>query len=279
MKSITLDWKGWWLLRTPMTDVKEMASGAVVYAVVGAKLKKVKGGVGCTARELIMFGSHKGGAAKEHFENFPKTAFGAFVKRRAEEIKKRAIVYLAAVPDDTPDEDLAAFLSLLYGAVPFAPKHHAMPAPYAGEPLHILNKGRAIGLPAEVFHSKGEKQRAEDAASSDDTVDPDVAMAMAAAQDAQATRILAPDDSDPGGLETAKLQRPGTPLATEKVEKPNRFIETEKIDKNKIAAGMDTEKIPKPPAGRRSLATERVPKPPGVGGGSAILGEAGREAT
>lgn len=274
MNSIKLEWKGWWLLRTPMTDVKELASGTVVYAVVGAKLKKVDGGVGCTARELIMFGTHKGGPAKEHLENFPKTAFGAFVKRRTEEIKKRAIVYVAAIPDDTSEETIAGCLSLLYGAVPFAPKHHAMPEKYSGDALHITNTGRAIGLPEEIFHSAG---GAGSDKSSDETLDPDAAMAAAAAQDAQATRILSPDDAA-AGLETERLQRPGTHLATEKVDKPPRFIETEKIDKDKIAAGMDTEKVDKPPVNRASLATERVPKPPAMKDGPAVLGEAGREA-
>src|SRR5690606_22188623 len=60
VKSFTLDWKGWWLLRSPMSNVPELSARTAVFAVIGARLKKVGSGVGSTAREVVLFGSYRG---------------------------------------------------------------------------------------------------------------------------------------------------------------------------------------------------------------------------
>ena len=101
MKSFTLDWKGWWLLRTPISDVPELKPKCGVYAVMGAKLQKVKGGVGSTGREPILFNVYRGDeSAKEHFLKLQKMSLGVFVANRAKEINKHAIVYFAPLPDE-----------------------------------------------------------------------------------------------------------------------------------------------------------------------------------
>jgi hypothetical protein len=290
LKRFTLDWKGWWLLRTPMSDVPELAPRCGVYAVMGARLKKVGNGVGSSAREPILFGVHKGDESlKEHLLKLQKMSLGVFATNRAREIRKHAIVYAAALPEDTDLGELAAVLSLIYQTVPFAPKHHAMPAPYQGEPMHIRNTGRPPGLPDEIAHGTGKETPGKDGDATQDG-EADAAMAAAIAAEAQATRRLTQAEMDARGI------------ATEKVEKPPRLVETAKVDKDDIEQGMATERVPKFVETTRvdkdqieqGLATERVPKPeqpadtefvPRPGGQAAdgeqptILDEAGKEAS
>ncbi|MCA8916748.1 MAG: hypothetical protein KDB90_15250 [Planctomycetes bacterium] len=275
MKSFTLDWKGWWLLRPSMSDVPELAPKCCVYAVMGAKLKKVGTGIGSSGREPILFGVYKGDEpVREHLQKLLNMSLGVFAAKRAKEIKKHAIVYAAAVPDDADLADLAAILSLTYAAVPFAPKHHAMPAPYDGETFHIKNEGRNPGLPPEIFHR-------DKSADSDKTHDPDAthdgaadaAMAAAIAAEAQATRRLTQEEMDARGIATEKVAKPQEHLATEKLDKPPKLIETAKVDKDSMQ-GLATERVPKLIETTKvdkdkldqGLATERVPKPPGANG-------------
>lgn len=272
MKSFKLDWKGWWLLRTPMSDVPELHPACGVYAVMGARLKKVGNGIGSSAREPILFGVHKGEESLlQHLTTLQKKSLGVFATNRAREIRKHAIVYAAALPDDTDLGDLAAILSLLYKAVPFAPKHHAMPAEYTGEPLLVQNAGRSPGLPEEIFHGKGTPEKAKDSDATQDG-EADRAMAAAIAAEAQATRRLTQEEMDARGIATEKVAKPQDHLATEKLEKPPRLVETAKVDKDDIEPGMATERVPKLVETQKvnkdqieqGLATERVPKPEGT---------------
>ncbi|MCB9895006.1 MAG: hypothetical protein H6839_11200 [Planctomycetes bacterium] len=308
MKSFTLDWKGWWLLRTPMSDVPELAAKTCIYAVMGAKLKKVGAGVGSSGREPILFNIYKGAEpVREHLQKLLNMSLGVFAAKRAKEIKKHAIVYVAAVPDDTDLGDLASLLSLVYGAVPFAPKHHAMPAPYDGETFHIKNDGRNPGLPAEIFHTdksaKGDSDKTHDPDATHDGA-ADAAMSAAIAAEAQATRRLTQSEMDARGIATEKVAKPNEHLATEKLQKPPRLVETAKVDKDGIEQGMATERVPKliettkvdKDKLEQGLATERVPKPPAADGDDqntefvpkpeketseepTILDEAGKEAS
>lgn len=272
MKSFTLDWKGWWLLRTPMSDVPELKPKCGVYAVMGAKLKKVGKGVGSSAREPILFGVHKGDETLlEHLMKLQKMSLGVFAVNRAKEIRKHAIVYAAALPDDTDLGDLAGILSLIYGTVPYAPKHHAMPTPYGGDPVLIKNIGRPPGLVEEIFHGKGKAEKPKDSDATQDG-EADRAMEAAIAAEAQATRRLTQEEMDARGIATEKVAKPNEHLATEKVEKPPKLVETAKVDKDNIEQGMATERVPKlvettkVDKGKleQGLATERVPKPPGA---------------
>ena len=266
MKSFTLDWKGWWLLRTPISDVPELGAKCCVYAIMGAKLKKVNGGIGSSGREVVMFGVHKGDeTVKEHLTKLQKMSLGVFALNRCKDIKKHPTIYVAALPEDTDLGDLSSILSLVYGAVPFAPKHHAMPQPYQGENFHIKNTGRNPGLPEEMFHR-------DKTADSDDTLDPDAthdgdadaAMEAAIAAEAQATRRLTQAEMDARGIATEKVAKPESHIPTEKLEKPPRLIETTKVDKEKLEQGLATERVPKPPgvdANQPAGDTEFVPKP------------------
>lgn len=266
MKSFTLDWKGWWLLRTPISDVPELGVKCCVYAIMGAKLKKVGNGIGSSGREPVMFGVHKGDETiREHLLKLQKMSLGVFALNRCKEIKKNPTIYVAGLPEDTDLGDLAAILSLLYGAVPYAPKHHAMPAPYQGEAFHLKNTGRNPGLPEEIFHR--EKKPAGD---SDATHDgsADKAMAAAIAAEAQATRRLTQAEMDVRGIATEKVAKPVEHLSTEKIEKPPKLVETAKVDKDHIH-GLATERVPKLVETSRiekddvaqGLATERIAKP------------------
>lgn len=259
MIQIKLDWQGWWLYRTPMSQVPQLEWDHVFIAVLAAKLQKVNGGVGCSHRELVMFQYHKGDKAREFIENMPKTSFGAFVKNRANEINKKAIVYVAKAPDDITEKQAQGALALMYNAVPFAPKHHAMPAPWTGESMHLVNDGKKVGLPPEIFHTDSGKSPAD----SDKTSDPDAdnAMSEAIAKEASITRKMTKDERDPSGIATEKLPKPepGT-MATERVPKPGEdssnletekvskptLVETEIVSREDVAQGIATEKVPKP---------------------------------
>lgn len=272
MKSFTLDWKGWWLLRTPISDVPELKPKCGVYAVMGAKLQKVKGGVGSSGREPILFNVYRGNeTAKEHFLKLQKMSLGVFAANRAKEINKHAIVYLAALPDDTDLGDLGSILSLLYAAVPYAPKHHAMPPKYTGETFHIKNLGRNPGLPEELFHRDkpaGEGKPSDPDATHDGTAD--AAMSAAIAAEAQATRRLSQAEMDARGIATEKLDKPQQHISTEKLDKDApTMVETARIEKDDIEQGMATERVPKLVETTKvnkeeigGMATERVPKPP-----------------
>ncbi|MBZ0137386.1 MAG: hypothetical protein K8I27_13550 [Planctomycetes bacterium] len=269
MKSFNLDWKGWWLLRTPMSDVPELASTCGVYAVMGAKLKKVGNGVGSSGREPILFGVHRGDESiKENLVKLQKMSLGVFAANRAKEIRKHAIVYAAALPEDTDLGDLAAILSLIYKAVPFAPRHHAMPPDYTGEPMLIKNTGRPPGLVEEIFHGSGKPTKGKDSDATQDG-EADRAMEAAIAAEAQATRRLTQEEMDARGIATEKVAKPQDHLATEKLDKPPRLVETAKVDKDNIEHGLATERVPKlvettkvdKEKLEQGLATERVPKP------------------
>ena len=272
MKSYTLDWKGWWLLRTPMSDVPELKPKCGIYAVMGAKLKKVGNGVGSSGREPILFGLHKGDETiNEHLAKLQKMSLGVFATNRAKEIRKHPIVYVAALPDDTDLGDLQGVLSLIYKSVPFAPKHHAMPPEYTGEPMLVKNAGRAPGLVEEIFHGKGKSEKPKDSDATQD-VDADRAMEAAIAAEAQATRRLTQEEMDARGIATEKVAKPNEHLATEKIDKPPKLVETAKVDKEDIERGMATERVPKliettkvdKDKLEQGLATERVPKPQGA---------------
>lgn len=266
LKSFTLDWKGWWLLRTPMSDVPELGAKCCVYAIIGAKLKKVGNGIGSSGREPILFNVYRGEeSAKEHLLKLQKMSLGVFTANRAKEIGKHPTVYVAPLPEDTDLGELAAILSLLYGAVSYAPKHHAMPAPYQGEAFHIKNTGRNPGLPEEIFHR--EKKPAGDSDATHDGA-ADSAMAAAIAAEAQATRRLTQAEMDVRGIATEKVAKPVEHLSTEKIEKPPKMVETAKVDKDQIH-GLATERVPKLVETSRiekddvtqGLATERIAKP------------------
>ena len=262
MKSYRLNWQGWWLLRTPISDVPELATKCCVYAVLGAKLKKVGGGIGSSAREPILFNVYKGDEpVKEHLLKMQKMSLGVFVANRAKEIAKHATVYVAPLPDDTDLGELAAILSLIYGAVPYAPKHHAMPPAYEGESVLILNDGRNPALPQEILH--GIRDDAAATQDPDSTRDgtADSAMAAAIAAEAQATRRLTQAEMDVRGIATEKVDKPGEHMATEKLDKPPRLVETARVEKDDVAQGLATERVPKPPDIAANHDTEFVPKP------------------
>lgn len=258
MKTFTLDWKGWWLFRSPLSAAAELNSTTAIYAVMGAKLRKVDQGIACTAREPVLFNAHKGGTLRDHLEKTIKMSLGVFALKRCQEIRKQPIVYAAILPDDTDLGDLSAILSLLYGAVPFAPKHHAMPKPYDGDPLRITNAGRAIGLPSEINFGTGPS--AGRPADSDQTRDgeADAAMTEAVAKEMAVTRTMTRQDAEISGLATERVSKPQA-LSTEKLDKPDppKLVETTKISKEDVAQGMATERVAKPGAS----ITEFVPRP------------------
>ena len=267
MKSFTLDWKGWWLLRPALSDVPELAVKCCVYAVMGAKLKKVGGGVGSSGREPILFNVYKGDEpVRQHLINLQNMSLGVFAAKRSKEIQKHAIVYVAEVPADADLGDLASMLSLIYEAVPYAPKHHAMPETYAGETFHIKNDGRNPGLPPEIFHRD---KSAAPATPRDPDATADAAMEAAIAAEAQATRRLTQGEMDVRGIATEKVDKPQEHLATEKLDKPPRLVETAKVNKDSIESGLATERVPKLVETTKvdkdkldhGLATERVAKP------------------
>ncbi|MCC7510622.1 MAG: hypothetical protein IT464_14765 [Planctomycetes bacterium] len=289
MRSFTLDWKGWWLLRTPLSDVPELGAKTAVYAVMAAKLQKVGNGVGSSARELVMFGVHKGEVSiHDYLEKLQKMSLGVFALNRCREIRKSPIVYSAALPDDIDLGELAAILALLYEANPFAPKHHAMPKPYHGGQFLIKNVGKNPGLPEEIFRgTHGPISKDGDA-----TVDgeADAAMAQAISAEAAITRRMTPEEMELRGIATEKVARPGAHIPTERVDKPPRLVETAKIGKDDIAHGLATEKVDKPAVHAEAHhKTEFVPKPgdlpqsrpvePADEDEPSVLDEAGREAS
>ncbi len=266
MKSFKLDWKGWWLLRTPMSNVPDLEARTAVFAVIGARLKKVGSGVGSTAREVVAFGSHQGeGPVREFLEKVQKMSLGVFVTNRCKEIRKYPLVYVAAVDEATPD-DLSAILSLLYEAVPYAPKHPGMPGPYKGNGLHLANGGKNPGLPEEVF--RGAHGNAE-FGGSDATVIPeaDAAMAQAIAQEVAATQRVSPGEDEVNGIATERVPKPAGHFTTEKVDKPNKpskLVETTRIDADNMPQGLATERVDKPPQYAdqgEDDKTEFVPRP------------------
>jgi hypothetical protein len=250
-----------------MTDVPELGARTAVYAVMASKLKKVGKGVGSSGREIVMFGVHKGEgeeSVKAHLEGLGKTALGVFITKRCKEIRKHPIVYVAALSDDTDIGELSNILSILYGATPFAPKHHAMPQPYTGPAVTIINSGKVPGIAAELQAGEGlAEPRRKDA---DSTSDPeaDEAMSKAIANEAAATRRMTQAEMDARGIATEKVDKPHH-LATEKVDKPPKLVETTKMDKDDVRLGIETERVPKPPeiAGAAESDTEFVPKPKG----------------
>ncbi|MBE7490604.1 MAG: hypothetical protein HS108_02405 [Planctomycetes bacterium] len=264
MKSFTLDWKGWWLFRSPLSAAAELNSSTAVYAVMGAKLKKVEQGIACTAREPVLFNVHKGGGnLRDHLEKLLKMSLGVFALKRCQEIRKQPIVYAAFLPDDTDLGDLAAMLSLLYGAVPFAPKHHAMPKPYDGEPMRLVNTGRAIGLPGEITFGSGKPRVADADQTRNGEADADAAMSAAIAQEAAVTRTLTREEMQVSGLATERVAKPARDgaLSTEKLDKPDaprpHLVETTRIEKDDVAQGLATERVAKP----GDNVTEFVPRP------------------
>lgn len=282
-KTYKLDWKGWWVLRTPMSNVPDLNARTGVYAVMGAKLKKVEGGIACSSRELVLFGVHKGETSlREAIEGLQKMSLGVFATKRCEDIRKKAIVYAAALPDNTELDELASILSVLYGAVPFAPKHHVMPPPYDGTAILIQNLGRTPGLPEEIFVGTGGKPENDADRTREDL---ETTLMDAAKLRAKATRrtlkeeIITRDDIQ--GLATEKVGKPSE-LASSKLERPgvsNRphLVETTKLEKDDIGHGIATERVDKAEVphmvetrvvsrddDRLGIATERVAKPPGT---------------
>ncbi|MCC6465957.1 MAG: hypothetical protein IT463_11515 [Planctomycetes bacterium] len=258
MKTYTLDWKGWWPLRSPMTSVPALAATTAVYAVMGAKLKKVEQGIACTAREVVLFGLHRGGALKDHLDKMQKMSLGVFAAQRCQEIRKTAIVYAAALPETLDLAELQALLSLLYGAAPFAPRHHAMPPRYEGEAVLVKNTGRVPGVPEQIRHGEAEESEADSDRTSDGskTIHPEVDDAMRAAMEKEmaATRQLTRQDVEASGL------------ATERVAKPERpsLVETTRLEKDDVPKGLETERLPKPEVAPGAPNTEFVPRPAGM---------------
>jgi hypothetical protein len=198
---------------------------------------------------VVMFGVHKGpGSIKEHLEALRRTALGVFALKRCKEIGKHPIVYVAAMAENTGQEQLKAVLSALYGSVPFAPEHHDMPKPYLGKPFEIVNAGQHPGLPDVVYAGQA---GAEDNAKlrefselAEETLDGEAITAR------------------PTGSESTLLElQPGMP--TERIDKPPRLVDTTRIDKDvEVKFGLATEKVDKP--GEQD-DTEFVPRPPGKG--------------
>lgn len=234
MKTVTLDWKGWWLLKQPMTEAPEMALKATVYAVVGAKLDKTPQGIACSKREIIMLGAHRGEPLREFLVNLQKSAMGHFIRTRAAEIKKHPIVYVARIDENWDFAEQAALISLLYDNLPFAPKHFAMPAKYAGPPLKLVNAGRTFGLKPEYAHGgtddgEGESRRLDSNATHNP--DADAAMSAAIAAEVQATRKVSREEMEVRGIATEKVAKPPGMIETERVEKAPLVLATERIDK------------------------------------------------
>jgi hypothetical protein len=230
-----LDWKGWWLLKQPMTKAPEMALKATIYAVVGAQLEKTAAGIACSKREIICIGAHRGEPLDEFLINLQKSAMGHFVRSRAAEIKKHPIVYVARLNESADFAEQAAIVSLIYDNLPFAPKHFAMPAKYSGGPIKLVNTGRTFGLKPEYVvggsdDGQGENRRLD----SNSTHNPEADQAMAAAISAevQATRKVTRSEMDVRGIATEKVDKPPGMIETERVEKPSpAVLATERIDK------------------------------------------------
>ncbi|MCC6573970.1 MAG: hypothetical protein IT462_09265 [Planctomycetes bacterium] len=238
MKTITLDWKGWWLLKQPMSRVPELAATCGLFAIVGAKLEKVGNGIGCSKREPIMFGAHKGGNFAEFIENLQKTAFGHFIRTRCEEIKKNPIVYVASLPVTFELPQLNGYVGLIYSKMPYLPRHHAVPPAHSGNPVKIISAGKQMGILSEVSFGASSNTGAR-------TAVPelaDEAMAAAIAADAQSTRIMSPKEAE----EAVKG------VATEKVAKPHAF-ETERVAKPLM---RKTERYVKPGESGRQAITD-----------------------
>ena len=235
LKTVMLDWKGWWLLKQPMTKAPEMALKATIYAVVGAKLEKTTAGIACSQREIICIGAHRGESLEEFLTNLQKSAMGHFIRTRATEIKKHPIVYVAKFDENADFAEQAAIVSLLYDNLPFAPKHFAMPAKYSGGSLKLVNTGRTFGLKPEYVvggsdDGQGEKRRLD--SNSTHNPDADAAMAAAISAEVQATRKVTRSEMDVRGIATEKVDKPPGMIETERVEKPAATaLATERIDK------------------------------------------------
>lgn len=235
LKTVTLDWKGWWLLKQPMTKAPEMALKATIYAVVGAKLEKTAAGIACSKREIICVGAHRGEPLEEFLVNLQKSAMGHFIRTRASEIKKHPIVYVARFDENADFAEQAAIVSLLYDNLPFAPKHFAMPAPYSGGALKLINTGRTFGLKPEYLvggRDDGQSEKRQLDSNSTHNPDADAAMAAAISAEVQATRKVTRSEMDVRGIATEKVDKPPGMIETERVEKPApTVLATERIDK------------------------------------------------
>lgn len=233
MKRFTLNWKGWWLLRPHMTDVADLRVKCAAFAIMGARLKKVGRGIGASHREPVMFGVHKGDEPLRQFlHELQKKSLGVFVDRRCRDIRKHPTVYVAALPEDTDLGELGAILSVIYESVPYAPRHHAVPEPYDGEPIHVSNRGRNTGLPDEI--EKGWDDPADGSEDSDRTHDAEIDTGMDPNQDRSIAteKVPHPDEAE-------------SQLPSERVDKPP-LVETARLDKDNIPQGVETERVPKP---------------------------------
>lgn len=266
------------MLRSTMSNAADLHSRTAVYAVMGAKLRKVQKGLACAAREPVLFNVHKGGPLREHLEKLLKTSLGVFALNRCKEIRKQPIVYAAILPDDTDLGDLSSILALIYGVVPFAPRHSAVPKPYQGEPFKVINQGRPIGLPPEIGFGVETNQMLDPDKTRDS--DANLAMAAAIAQEAATTRGSKFHDVDATHIATDRVARPEI-ISTEKVDKPPSLIETSKVDKSGAPGNLKTERVPRPQLQLKK--TEFVPHPgpddDEKDDDSAILDEASNEST
>lgn len=313
MKSFTLDWKGWWVFRTPVSDVPELFPRNAVYAIMGSKLVKTAKGIASKGRELVLFGACYDECVREHLENLQKTALGVFAINRCKEISKNPLIYVAALPDDTDAGDLSTIVSLLYSKAPFAPKHHVMPAPYQGKAVLVKNVGSNIALPKEIFAGSGDKyEPSQPSADETVTLAADATMRQAIEAEAAVTRHMSQNERDERKIaterivrrkvliETAKITKEELiGIATERIDRPE-MVETVKLDKEDIENGMATERVDKldltpnmvetvkvnrekmqgldtefVPKPKGPDDTEFVPKPDGFAPEAEILDEAG----
>lgn len=226
MKSFNLDWSGWWLLRSPMPVVPALEAKSAVFVVIGARLRKVSGGMASSAREVITFGAHQGeDTVGEHLAKLLRMSLGVFVVDRCREIRKYPIVYAAALPEASAD-DLRDVVAALYAAVPGAPRHHAVPEASACSPVLLFNGGRNPGLPQSLG------AETDNDAGATVVPDADAAMAGAIAQEFAATRRMTPEEADVNGIATEKVPKPAGYASTEKVDKPAGFEPAEVAGEN-----------------------------------------------
>lgn len=219
MKSFKLDWSGWWLLRSPMPVVPALEAKSAVFAVIGARIRKVSGGMASSAREVIMFGAHQGeDTVGEHLAKLLRMSLGVFVIDRCRDIRKYPIVYAAPLPDASAD-DLRDVVAALYKSVPGAPRHHAVPDASAGSPVLLFNGGKNPGLPETL----GAEAEYEGDAGATVVPDADAAMAGAIAREFAATRRMTAEEADVHGIATEKVAKPAGYPITEKVDKPAGF--------------------------------------------------------
>lgn len=222
-----------------MPVLPALEAKSAVFAVIGARLRKVSGGTASSAREVIMFGAHQGeNSVGEHLAKLLRMSLGVFVLDRCKEIRKYPIVYTAALPDASP-ADLQAVVAQLYSLVPGAPRHHAMPEAGALSPVALINTGKNPGLPEAV--------PPEASADAGATVvpDADAAMAEAIAQEFAATRRMTPEEANVNGVATERVPKPPAFVNTERVDKPEGFEPAE----GNGTQDDDTEFVAKPSNG------------------------------